>query len=141
MSANALRVLALSYREGDQKPQESDMIFAGLAAMIDPPKEGVKETIKECHDAGIDVAMITGDHKITAFAIAKELDIAKDIKQCISGAEIDEIPEDEFNKNVLNYRVFARVSPEHKVKIVNAFKSHDKIVSMTGDGRLCPVLQ
>ena len=134
MSSEALRVLALAYREGDEKPQEEDMIFVGLAAMIDPPKEGVRETVEECHHAGIDVAMITGDHKITAFAIAKELDIATDISQSISGAEIDEMDPEEFRKNVLNYRVFARVSPENKVQIVQAFQSHGKICSMTGDG-------
>lgn len=134
MSSRALRVLALAYREGDEKPQEEKMIFAGLAAEIDPPKEGVRETVDECHRAGIDVAMITGDHKITAFAIAKELNIAQDISQCISGQEIDETDPEEFRKNVLNYRVFARVSPENKVQIVQAFQSHDKIVSMTGDG-------
>ncbi len=134
MSSEALRVLALAYREGDTTPQEKDMVFAGLAAMIDPPKEGVKETVDECHHAGIDVAMITGDHKITAFAIAKELDIATDISQSISGAEIDEMDPEEFRKNVLNYRVFARVSPENKVQIVQAFQSHGKICSMTGDG-------
>ena len=134
MSSEALRVLALAYREGDQVPQEKDMIFVGLSAMIDPPKEGVRETVDECHHAGIDVAMITGDHKITAFAIAKELDIARDISQCISGSEIDEMDPEEFRKNVLNYRVFARVSPENKVQIVQAFQSHGKICSMTGDG-------
>ena len=134
MSSEALRVLALAYREGDEKPQEEDMIFVGLAAEIDPPKEGVKETVDECHHAGIDVAMITGDHKITAFAIAKELDIATDISQSISGAEIDAMDPEEFRKNVLNYRVFARVSPENKVQIVQAFQSHGKICSMTGDG-------
>ncbi|MCR4599509.1 MAG: cation-translocating P-type ATPase [Acetatifactor sp.] len=134
MSSEALRVLALAYREGDSAPQEKDMIFVGLAAMIDPPKEGVKETVDECHHAGIEVAMITGDHKITAFAIAKELDIATDISQSISGAEIDEMDPEEFKKNVLNYRVFARVSPENKVEIVQAFQSHGKICSMTGDG-------
>ena len=134
MSSRALRVLALAYRDGDEKPQEADMIFLGLAAMIDPPKEGVKETVDECHQAGIDVAMITGDHKITAFAIAKELDIAEDLSQCISGQEIDAADPEEFRKNVLSYRVFARVSPENKVQIVQAFQSCDKIVSMTGDG-------
>lgn len=134
MSGNALRVLAMAYREGDEKPQEKDMIFLGLAAMIDPPKEGVKETIAECHGAGIDVVMITGDHKITAFAIAKELNIAQNISQCISGQEIDEMHDEEFKNNILNYRVFARVSPEHKVKIVQGFQSHGKICSMTGDG-------
>ena len=134
MSSEALRVLALAYREGDTVPQEKDMIFVGLGAMIDPPKEGVKETVDECHHAGIDVAMITGDHKITAYAIAKELDIATDISQSISGAEIDEMDPEEFKKNVLDYRVFARVSPENKVQIVQAFQSHGKICSMTGDG-------
>ena len=134
MSSEALRVLALAYREGDAVPQEENMIFVGLGAMIDPPKEGVKETVDECHHAGIDVAMITGDHKITAFAIAKELDIATDISQSISGAEIDEMDPEEFKKNVLDYRVFARVSPENKVQIVQAFQSHGKICSMTGDG-------
>ncbi len=134
MSSRALRVLALAYREGDQKPQEEGLIFIGLSAEIDPPKEGVKETIAQCHGAGIDVAMITGDHKITAFAIAKELGIADSLEQCISGMEIDETDPEEFKKNVLNYRVFARVSPENKVQIVQAFQSHDKIVSMTGDG-------
>ena len=134
MSSEALRVLALAYREGDTVPQEKDMIFVGLGAMIDPPKEGVRETVDECHHAGIDVAMITGDHKITAFAIAKELDIATDISQSISGAEIDEMDPEEFKKNVLDYRVFARVSPENKVQIVQAFQSHGKICSMTGDG-------
>ncbi|MCR4841441.1 MAG: cation-translocating P-type ATPase [Lachnospiraceae bacterium] len=134
MSSEALRVLALAYREGDSAPQEKDMIFVGLSAMIDPPKPGVKETVDECHHAGIEVAMITGDHKITAFAIAKELDIATDITQCISGAEIDEMDPEEFRKNVLNFRVFARVSPENKVQIVQAFQSHGKICSMTGDG-------
>ena len=139
MSSDALRVLAMAYREDDEKPQEKDMIFLGLAAMIDPPKEGVKETIAECHQAGIDVAMITGDHKITAFAIAKELNIAQKLDMCISGAEIDEMDEEEFRKNILNYRVFARVSPEHKVQIVQAFQSHGKICSMTGKVR-CPVM-
>ena len=134
MSSSALRVLALAYREGDEKPQEKDMIFIGLGAMIDPPKEGVRETIDQCHHAGIEVAMITGDHKITAFAIAQALNIATDISQCISGAEIDEMDPELFKENILNYRVFARVSPQHKVQIVQAFRSHDKIVSMTGDG-------
>ncbi len=134
MSSRALRVLALAYREGDTKPQEEDMIFIGLAAEIDPPKEGVRETVDECHHAGIDVAMITGDHKVTAFAIAKELNIAERIEQCISGKEIDEMDPEEFKKNAINYRVFARVSPENKVQIVQAFQGYGKIVSMTGDG-------
>ena len=139
MSADALRVLAVAYRENDEKPQEENMIFVGLSAMIDPPKEGVKETIAECHNAGIEVAMITGDHKVTAFAIARELNMVNDISQCISGQEIDEMDKEEFRKNIMNYRVFARVSPEHKVQIVDAFQSHDKICSMTGKVH-CPVM-
>lgn len=134
MSAQALRVLALAFREGDYVPRETGMIFYGLAAMIDPPKPGVRETVDQCHGAGIDVAMITGDHKVTAFAIAKELNLASDPAQAISGAEIDAMDPEEFRRNVLNYRVFARVSPENKVQIVQAFQSHNKVVSMTGDG-------
>lgn len=134
MSDDALRVLALAYRTNDYAPKEEDMIFLGFAGMIDPPKEGVKETIEQCHHAGIDVAMITGDHKNTAFAIAKELSIATDISECISGQEIDKMNINEFAMNILNYHVFARVSPEHKVRIVQAFQSQGKICSMTGDG-------
>ena len=134
MSGQALRVLALACRRDDEKPTEEGMTFMGLAAMIDPPKEGVRETVDECHGAGIDVAMITGDHKITAYAIAKDLNIAASKEQSISGQEIDAMDPEEFRRRVLNYRVFARVSPENKVQIVEAFQSHGKIVSMTGDG-------
>lgn len=134
MAKNALRVLVIAMRENDDKPKEENLIFLGFVGMIDPPKPLVKETIKQAHDAGINVVMITGDHKVTAFAIAKDLDICQDPSGCLSGAEIDAMPEEEFNKNILKYNVFARVSPEHKVKIVNAFQKKGKIVSMTGDG-------
>ena len=134
MAQKALRVLVVAMRKNDETPQEKDFTFIGFVGMIDPPKEGVKETIQQAHNAGINVVMITGDHKTTAFAIAKQLDICQDEKACLSGAELDTMDESEFNKNILNYNVFARVSPEHKVKIVNAFQNKGKIVSMTGDG-------
>ena len=139
MSNRALRVLALSYKDikinnETEKELESELIFLGFVGMIDPPREEVKESIKICKNAGITPVMITGDHKNTAFAIAKELDIANNIDECISGIEIDKYTQNDFNKIVSKYNVFARVSPEHKVKIVKAFKSQGNIVSMTGDG-------
>lgn len=139
LSDDALRVLGLAYKEIDNsnisiENLESDLIFVGFMGMIDPPRTEVKDSINICKKAGITAVMITGDHKNTAFAIAKELGIADNISQCMSGSEIDSYTQDEFNKVVSNYRVFARVSPEHKVKIVKAFKSHGNIVSMTGDG-------
>jgi len=139
MSNDALRVLALAYKEIKDNSiplnqLEHGLIFVGLMGMIDPPRQEVKPSIDLCLKAGIIPVMITGDHKNTAFAIAKELGIADNISQCMSGSEIDGYEENEFNKIVNNYRIFARVSPEHKVKIVKAFKSHGNIVSMTGDG-------
>ena len=139
MSDTALRVLGASYKEIDNKnvpidSLEKDQIFIGLMGMIDPPREEVKASIVECKKAGIIPIMITGDHKNTAFAIGNELGMADNINQCMSGSEIDNYSQEEFNKIVNNYRIFARVSPEHKVKIVKAFKSHGNIVSMTGDG-------
>lgn len=139
MSDDALRVLALAYKDIDtnnlpQSELEKDLIFVGFMGMIDPPREEVKDSIKLCKKAGITPIMITGDHKNTAFAIANELNIASDISECMAGNEIDDYNQNEFNKIVENYKVFARVSPEHKVKIVKAFKSHGNIVSMTGDG-------
>lgn len=139
MSDDALRVLGLAYKEipsNDIKitDLESNLIFVGLMGMIDPPREEVKPSIDLCKKAGITPVMITGDHKNTAFAIAKDLGIAKDINECMAGSEIDHYNQDEFNKIVNQYRVFARVSPEHKVKIVKAYKSQGNIVSMTGDG-------
>lgn len=139
MSNEALRVLALGYKEIDNEnisidSLEKDLIFVGFMGMIDPPREEVKDSIKLCKNAGITPIMITGDHKNTAFAIGAELGIADNINQCMSGSEIDKYSQEEFNKIVLNYKIFARVSPEHKVKIVKAFKSHNNIVSMTGDG-------
>ena len=139
MSDKALRVLAFAYKDISKEnivldSLEKDLVFIGMVGMIDPPRLEVKDSIKLCKSAGITPVMITGDHKNTAFAIANELGIAENISQAITGHEIDKFKEEEFNEKIINYRVFARVSPEHKVKIVKAFKSHGNIVSMTGDG-------
>ncbi|HAT4220388.1 TPA: calcium-transporting P-type ATPase, PMR1-type [Clostridium perfringens] len=139
MSDKALRVLAFAYKDISKEnivldSLEKDLVFIGMVGMIDPPRLEVKDSIKLCKSAGITPVMITGDHKNTAFDIANELGIAEDISQAITGHEIDKFKEEEFNEKIINYRVFARVSPEHKVKIVKAFKSHGNIVSMTGDG-------
>ncbi len=139
MSDKALRVLAFAYKDISKdniilNSLENDLIFIGMIGMIDPPRLEVKDSITLCKRAGITPIMITGDHKNTAFAIAHELKIAEDISQSLTGKEIDKINQETFNKEIIKYRVFARVSPEHKVKIVKAFKSHGNIVSMTGDG-------
>lgn len=139
MSKLALRVLASAFKivESDNitsNSLEQDLIFIGLVGMIDPPREEVKDSIKICKQSGIETVMITGDHKNTAMAIAKELGIASHDSQAISGAEIDSISQEELAASIDNLRVFARVSPEHKVRIVKAFKSKGNIVSMTGDG-------
>ncbi len=139
MTLDALRVLGAAYKVLDSRhidldEIETDLIFIGLIGMIDPPREQVKDSIALCKQSGIRTVMITGDHKNTAFAIAKELGIAEDESQAIFGKELDKMSEDELVKNIENYRVFARVSPEHKVKIVKALKANGNIVSMTGDG-------
>ena len=114
--------------------EEKNLTFIGLVGMIDPPRPEAKEAVATFKEAGITTIMITGDHKNTALAIAKELGIAENMDQCISGDQLDKLTQEELNEKVLDLRVFARVSPEHKVMIVKAFKSHGKIVSMTGDG-------
>ncbi|GIM30536.1 ATPase [Clostridium polyendosporum] len=139
MSDDALRVLAAAYKiipstNVELDKVESDLIFIGMVGMIDPPRIEVKDSIAFCRGAGITPVMITGDYRNTAFAIAKELGIASSIDESISGADIDKYSDEEFREKVKTLRVFARVSPEHKVKIVKAFKSHGNIVSMTGDG-------
>ncbi len=139
MSEDALRVLGAAYKEIpshhiDIDELEKGLIFIGLVGMIDPPRLEVKDSIDLCKKAGIKTIMITGDHKKTAVAIAKELNIATDESEAISGSELDKLSQDELNSKVNNLRVFARVSPEHKVKIVKAFKANGNIVSMTGDG-------
>ncbi len=139
MSDDALRVLGSAFKtvnsthvEVDEL--EKDLTFIGLVGMIDPPRLEVKDSIEICKTSGIKTIMITGDHKNTAFAIAKELSIAEDINQVASGADIDNLTDEELASRCENLRVFARVSPEHKVRIVKAFKSKGNIVSMTGDG-------
>lgn len=140
-SRGALRVLAGAYREYDQLPDaissdnnENNMIFVGLTGMIDPPRPEAKEAIKLCKKAGIDTIMITGDYKETAFAIAKELGMAQDESQAMMGAELDKLNDEELQEIVKNTKVFARVSPEHKVRIVSALKANGEITAMTGDG-------
>jgi Ca2+-transporting ATPase len=113
---------------------EKDLIFIGSVGMIDPPRLEVKDSIESCKRSGIETVMITGDHKNTAFAIAKELEIASDASQAISGAELDELSDEQLRERARYVRVFARVSPEHKVRIVKALKANGNIVSMTGDG-------
>ena len=134
MAKGALRVLALGIKEDDDSADEENLTFVGLVGMIDPPRPEAKASVKTLKNAGIKTIMITGDHKDTALAIASELGIADDENQCITGSELNELSQEELNKRVNNIRVFARVSPEHKVMIVKAFKSNGSIVSMTGDG-------
>ena len=138
MSNNALRTLGVAYKPVDSviegAEMEKNLILLGLVGMIDPPRPEVKESIQKAKLAGITTIMITGDHKNTAFAIARELGMADSINQSILGAELDDFSDAELSEKIVEYRVFARVSPEHKVKIVRALKSHGNIVSMTGDG-------
>lgn len=137
VSSEAQRVLALAMKQVKNPMDagiESKMTFLGFVGLIDPPREEVKESIALCHDAGIQVAMITGDHPLTAFAIAKQLGIAKHPKQVITGLDLDEMSEEELVRQVRGYCVFARVTPHHKVRIVTAFKKHKLVVAMSGDG-------
>jgi len=138
MSDTALRVLGVAFKDTDRilapEEMEKDLTLIGMVGMIDPPRLEVKDSISKAIMAGIRPVMITGDHRNTAVAIAKELGIAQSIEQSITGSEIDEMTDEEFASRINNYRVFARVSPEHKVKIVRAFKAQGNIVSMTGDG-------
>lgn len=133
MAKDALRVLALAYKESETL-EESDLIFLGLVGMIDPPRPECKNAVSIFKQAGITTIMITGDHKTTALAIAKELGIASDASQAMSGEEIDKLSFDELKEAVKTVRVFARVSPENKVSIVKAIKANDLIAAMTGDG-------
>lgn len=134
MAGRAFRVLAVAVkRKGDLK-DEKNLVFVGLAGMIDPPREGVKNAVESFQGAHVDTVMITGDHVDTAFAIAKELGIAREKKECMTGAEIDTMTGQEFQEQVEDIHVFARVSPEHKVRIVEALKAKGKVVAMTGDG-------
>ena len=132
-SDKALRVLALSYSKKD-KIDETDLVFVGLVAMIDPARPEAKPAVSKFKEAGITTVMITGDHKDTAFAIAKDLGIVETIDQCMLGSEVDKLSEIELCEACKKTRVFARVSPENKVQIVKAFQANGNICAMTGDG-------
>lgn len=138
MASRALRVLALAYRElsNDVAPdyEEQDLVFAGLVGMIDPPREEVKEAVRKCHAAGIRPVMITGDHPATATAIAYELDIGADGNRAVTGQELDALSDEQLADRVDKIPVYARVSAEHKLRVVKAWKARDQVVAMTGDG-------
>ncbi|MGE4284228.1 MAG: calcium-translocating P-type ATPase, PMCA-type [Clostridia bacterium] len=141
MADKALRVLGVAFKDIKAIPEEmntekveNNLTFVGLIGMIDPPREEAKEAVRLCKKAGIKAVMITGDHKATAMAIAKKLGILENSKEAITGAELDELDQEFLNENVDRYSVYARVSPEHKVKIVKAWQSKGQIVAMTGDG-------
>lgn len=141
MANKALRVIAISYKDLDNLPNkidmqniEKDLVFVGLIGMIDPPRQGVKEAVKTCNRAGIKTVMITGDHIATAKAIAKELSILKPGDRAITGAELDKMSQKELEGGISDYSVFARVTPEHKVRIVKAWQKTGAVVAMTGDG-------
>ncbi len=142
MAKNALRVLAFGYKIIDKLPGskeeiqklETDLTFIGMVGMIDPPREEAKRAVEKCKTAGIKTIMITGDHKITATAIAKQLGILENEEEAITGSELERMSDEELTKNIRNYSVYARVSPEHKVRIVRAWQANEEIVAMTGDG-------
>lgn len=138
MAGQALRTLAAAYKPVESVigtyEMEKNLILIGIAGMIDPPRNEVKDSIAKARKAGITPVMITGDHKNTALAIARELGIAEKEEQAITGSELNRISEEQLQTSISDYKVFARVSPEHKVRIVRAFKSRGNIVAMTGDG-------
>lgn len=138
-SQSGLRVLAITYRKFKSEKvlmpeDENELIFLGLISMMDPPREESTQAVKECIQAGITPIMITGDHKVTAAAIAKRIGILTDESQAVEGSEIDHLNDQELQKFVEDKRVYARVSPEHKIRIVRAWQDKGNIVSMTGDG-------
>jgi len=132
-ASEGLRVLALAFKEGDTL-NEDNLIFVALTAMLDPPREEAERAIKLCELSGIKVVMITGDHKLTAKAIANELGIFEEGDLVLTGEELDRISDSELERIVEKVKVYARVSPEHKIRIVNAFKKNGEVVAMTGDG-------
>jgi Ca2+-transporting ATPase len=141
MANSALRVLAMAYRDLPEPPQnvhigelENSLIFIGLLGMMDPARPEVIDAVARCNSAGIRPVMITGDHKITAMAIAREIGIYSDGDLAITGADLEKLSQEELNKNVSQYSVYARVAPEHKVRIIKAWQSNNEVVAMTGDG-------
>ena len=134
MSNKALRVLSLAYREDNKEAVEQDLIYLGMVGMIDPERPEVIDSISVFKKAGVETVMITGDHVDTAFAIAKKLGITDRKDDCIMGSSLNDLTDEELKERVKDLRVFARVSPEHKVRIVKALQANGYIVSMTGDG-------
>ena len=134
MAGQALRVLTIAMKQKGNLTDEKNLIFLGLVGMIDPPRSEAGDAVKSFRGAHVDTVMITGDHVDTALAIAGELGIAEDRSECMTGGEMEAMPDEEFCQKVENIRVFARVSPEHKVRIVEALKKKGKTVAMTGDG-------
>lgn len=141
MANKALRVIAVGYKDLDSLPNkvdsftiENNLNFVGLLGMIDPPREGVKEAVETCKKAGIKTVMITGDHIATAKAIAEKIGILSKKDKAITGEELDKLNQETFEKEIQNYTVFARVTPEHKVRIVKAWQKNGAVVAMTGDG-------
>lgn len=141
MASNALRVLGVAYKEITEVPEEltsedieNHLTFVGLVGMIDPPRQEVKEAVAQCYEAGIRPVMITGDHKLTAVAIAKELNIFRSGDLAMTGSELDMMPQEILEEEVEKYSVYARVSPEHKMRIVKAWQAKGMVVAMTGDG-------
>jgi Ca2+-transporting ATPase len=138
MAGKALRILGFAYKDLPDKYKqnsvEKNLIFVGLQAMIDPPREGVKESIQKCKDAGIKTVMITGDHKLTAIAIAKELGMFNQGDKALSGEELDKLNDAKFKKIIEDIKIYARVNPEHKARILSVLKSKGHVVAMTGDG-------
>lgn len=141
MASNALRVLGVAYKDITEIPEElfsedieNQLTFVGLVGMIDPPRQEVKEAVAQCYDAGIRPVMITGDHKLTAVAIAKELAIFRSGDLAMTGVELDMMPQEVLEEEVAKYSVYARVSPEHKMRIVKAWQANGMVVAMTGDG-------
>jgi len=133
LTSEALRVLGFAFREG-KSSREADLVFVGMMGMIDPPRDTVKGDIETCRRAGIKTVMITGDHKNTAVAIAKEIGLHKEGNIVLTGEELDNMSDEKFRSIIDKVSVYARVNPSHKVKIVSAFKSRNQVVAMTGDG-------
>ena len=143
MALQALRNLGFAYKELPAETEkfgeeiERDFVFVGIIGMIDPPRNEVKDAISLCKTAGIRVVMITGDHKLTATAVAKELNLLgenEEAERVLTGAELEEMSDEQLGEKVENVVIYARVSPEHKMRIVKAWQQKDQIVAMTGDG-------
>ena len=141
MAKSALRVLSVAYKEINSIPEkvsaetiEKDLVFIGLLGMIDPARPEVIEAVKKCKTAGIRPVMITGDHKITAVAIADEIGIYEKGHRAVTGTDVEALDDESLFSNIEDYSVYARVAPEHKVRIVKAWQKHGDIVAMTGDG-------